>query len=686
MTTLKRLILGSLWLLLLTACEKEEIVPQLDNKLMAHAGADRVAPIGTPVPLDGSGSRDGNNLPFTYHWTIKTKPANSNAVLTKHLEDKPSFTPDQLGLYEIELKIQNQTGESKTVVKITAMPASAPVAVILNQDIVQDRILEDIFDDPNLPDYIVTADIGVQAKLTVMPGVVIAFEEKKGMVINNSGGLSAKGSSDKKIVFTGVQAVKGYWAGIVFGNGNPLNELLHTEVNYAGSNRIYTMSQATSIGVSELGYLKITHTAIQYGKDLGLSVANRGRIEFGHNIFRDNDGINISIPVREAHKLDTETEIIAKDGSVNFVELHGDDLESENEVIWKKLRNNVSYNIKENLIIRSALKIEEGTRIAVSPDKFIRIFGNGSLYAKGSNNERIVFDVLASGEAKWGGIVVNSTSSQNRLEWVEIYDAGNGKAGYGVDKSAAIGIGNVAGYQIHLKHLSIYGSDGYGIYVHQAGSLGDFDHITLSGIKQSVMALSIGSVEKLQGKTIQAANNHKNSIEIFEGNLIQESVWAPLGGQIKYYLPKGIQLNAGLKLEPGVKVELGPNAYLDVRNDGYLQAIGLPNNKINISGATGQEGFWQGILIRSKDDRNIIRFADISGGGSKAIGGLGNGTLKSNVAVFPSGALTLTDSNISHGSGWAVVVEVKFGGSINADVETSNTFTTLGLGNVLRLQ
>lgn len=684
MKTLKKLFIASLYLLLLTACDQEDLVPVVENKLVANPGTDREVLLNTPVQLDGSNSSDGNQLPFTYHWTFKSRPANSTASLTGHMDSRPSFTPDQLGLYEIEMKIQNHTGEKTAVVKITAV-ANSSVAVIINQDITQDRILEDIFDDPSLPDYIVTADIEVKAKLTVLPGVVVAFEDKKGMIVNNSGALVAKGSVDKKIIFTGKQAVKGYWAGLIFGNGNPLNELLHAEVNYAGSNQLYILPHATSVGVAEIGYLKMYHTTIQQGKSNGLTVRSRGRIDFGNNIFRQNDGINVSIPVREAHKMDSETELLAN-AFANIVELHGDELELDNEVVWKKLSHNASYNVKENLVVKSALKIEKGTKIAVSPDKFIRVFGNGSLNATGSSDERIIFDVHAGGEAKWGGIVVSSSSTSNRLEWVEIYDAGNGQAGSGVDKSAAIGISNTIGHQIHLKHMSIHGSDGYGIYVHQAGKIGDFDNISFSGIKNHVMALPIAEISNLQGKNIQAANNLKNSIEIFEGNLTQESVWAPLGGGIKYYFPKGMQLLAGLKLEPGVKIEMGSNAYLDVRNSAYLNAVGSANNRIEIKGATDQPGYWEGILIRSKDARNLIRYADISGAGGKNIGGLGNGTLKANVAVFPSGALTMTNSNLSKGAGWAVIVEEKFGGTINADAETSNTYATLGLGNVLRIQ
>lgn len=683
MTTLKRLFLASLWILLLTACEKEELVPNMDNKLLANAGADREWPFGSPTQLDGSGSRDGNNLPFTYQWTIKSKPENSSPNLLGHTEEKAMFTPDQVGVYEIELKIQNHTGESKAVVKITAVPASAPVAVILNQDITQNRVLEDIFDDPTQPDYIVTADIRVRAQLTVMPGVVVAFEDKKGMVISQSGSLVAKGAENKKIVFTGKQETKGYWSGIVFTNNNPLNELLHAEVNYAGAHPIYPMAEATAVGVAELSYLKMTYTAVQHSASNGLLTRHTAVINIGRNVFRYNETINITLPVKEAHKLDSETVIEAKNESVNYVELIGNELEERAVIVWKKLQNNVKYRIKESLTIHGALTIEKGVKIGVAPDRFIRIFTEGSLAAIGSSDEPIIFDVLPTDDQKWRGLVVSSSKNVNRLEWVELKNAGNGQSASGMDKSAAIGISNVHGNRISLKQVKIKNSDGHGIYVHQAGMLGEFDHITFSGIKNHVMALPVSNVRNIQEAQITTSNNLKNSIEILEGNMNfpGETIWSPLSGGVTYYLPNSMQVvRGGLKLMPGVKVEFGPNALLTILKDAYFTAIGTAENKIELKGNGDQHGYWAGILIKSKNIQNIIRHTHISGGGSQVFPGLGNA--RANLGITTEGRIIITNSKISKGSGWGIVVESTFGGILH---ETDNLFENLNMGHVVRL-
>lgn len=687
MKTFKRLIFASFWLFILTACDKDDIDPTLQNKLIANAGTDKQVPLNTLVQLDGSGSSDGNQLSFTYHWTLKTRPTNSKATLSAHMEAKPSFTPDQLGLYEVELKIANQTGEKTATVKITAV-ANNSVAVIINQDIDQDRVLEDIFEDPNVPDYIVTVDIAVKARLTVLPGVVVAFEEKKGMKIDQSGSLLAKGVQEKKIVFTGKQATKGYWSGIIFISNNQLNELLHVEVNYAGSHAVHPMPQATAVGISATSFLKLNHTAIQHSASNGLWVRDTGSIQFANNVFKSNDNINITIPVKEAHKLDSETIIESKNETVNYVEILGAELKQETGIVWKKLQNNVKYRIKDNLVIHSDLTIEKGAKIGVAPDKYIRILQDGSLVAKGSSEEPIIFDVLPAGNQKWRGFVVSSSNNLNRLEWVEIKNAGNGQAGPSVDKSAAIGISNVNANRIHLKQVKILESDGYGVFVHQAGMLGEFDQVTFSGIKNHVMALSIPNVRNIQDAQITTSNNLKNSVEIFEGNvnLQGETVWSELSGGITYFLPKSMQVltGSGLKLMPGVKIAFGPNALLTINQGAYFAALGTSEKQIELKGALDQPGYWTGMLIKSNSVQNVIRHSIISGGGSQAFPGLGSA--KGNIGVAAnSGAIIISHSKIIKGSGWGIVVESNFGGKLNQDAETVNVFENLALGHVIRL-
>src|SRR5688572_23921350 len=83
--------------------EDDNLVPV--NKLEAIAGDDRQVTTDTEVILNGAESKDSNNKPFIYQWTLKQKPTNSTTALSGQTTATPRFTPDIPGAYVIELRI-----------------------------------------------------------------------------------------------------------------------------------------------------------------------------------------------------------------------------------------------------------------------------------------------------------------------------------------------------------------------------------------------------------------------------------------------------------------------------------------------------------------------------------------------------------------------------------------------------
>ena len=112
-------VYGLCLMVVFTACGLE---PESNSIPIAKAGANRDALIQHKVMLDGSKSYDLNNQVLHYHWRISTKPNASNADLTNEDTATPSFTPDSLGDYNLELIVND--GESNSFpsdIKITAI-------------------------------------------------------------------------------------------------------------------------------------------------------------------------------------------------------------------------------------------------------------------------------------------------------------------------------------------------------------------------------------------------------------------------------------------------------------------------------------------------------------------------------------------------------------------------------------
>jgi hypothetical protein len=82
--------------------------------------------VGTQVQLDGSISSDPDGSIQLYKWTLQTQPSNASARLSARDVAKPTFTPDQPGNYEIQLKVWGDKGQTDTTqLNLSVQPQSS---------------------------------------------------------------------------------------------------------------------------------------------------------------------------------------------------------------------------------------------------------------------------------------------------------------------------------------------------------------------------------------------------------------------------------------------------------------------------------------------------------------------------------------------------------------------------------
>lgn len=87
----------------------------------ANAGPDQTVQTGDKVQLDGSGSSDPDSDPLSYSWSFVSKPAGSTATLSGQDTATPTFVPDAVGDYVLEVTVDDGRGGSDTdQVTITA--------------------------------------------------------------------------------------------------------------------------------------------------------------------------------------------------------------------------------------------------------------------------------------------------------------------------------------------------------------------------------------------------------------------------------------------------------------------------------------------------------------------------------------------------------------------------------------
>jgi hypothetical protein len=465
-STLKAWVMPLLFgLLFMSGCkEKENIDPTFT--VTAKAGADQSVQVGQQVNLDGSESFDSQGKPLTVEWKLLRKPAKSTVTLANAASFKPTFIPDEIGEYELQLTVSSANGKSTDNVVITASVAE-PLAITTNITVktnLVDRVL-----NPDLPDYIVTKSIDVSAELTIAPGVMIAFERDVRMNVNDNGGLLiAKGEAERKIKLVGVQKTKGYWVGISLYSGSNANVMEYVEVMHAGSRTIYsTTKSALFLSGGNKAQIALKNTLFSQNDGYGIYVYDGAILrEFSKNAFSNNTEAGIMLDAENVVKLDAASTFKGGNGR-DVVEVTPSGIKGKDEITWAGFTDKTPYRLMGEFTVNTGWTIKPGVVIEMNRDAVIRVNTDGYLIAKGTATEKIVFNGANTTAAYWRGIICYSADAKNLLENVEVKNAGSVAIVSGKRANIAI-YGTKA--NMNIKNTTISGSGGYGVYVSYGAS------------------------------------------------------------------------------------------------------------------------------------------------------------------------------------------------------------------------
>lgn len=90
---------------------------------VASAGANRTLSSSALVTLSGSASSDANGDALTYLWSLTSIPAGSTAVLSSSSVVNPTFTPDVVGDYVVQLIVNDgQANSAPATVTVSLTP------------------------------------------------------------------------------------------------------------------------------------------------------------------------------------------------------------------------------------------------------------------------------------------------------------------------------------------------------------------------------------------------------------------------------------------------------------------------------------------------------------------------------------------------------------------------------------
>ncbi len=643
-------LMATLGLFCLSACEDDD-TPSV-NPLTAKAGNDVTIALGSSTQLNGAASADAEGMAFASAWTVTNKPAGSNPTLLSANTATPTFTPDKTGVYVVTLTISRGEWSATDEVQVTV--TDAPGAVLISENITQDRVLEDIFtSDWTKVDYIVTRSIRLDAKLTIKPGVKVAFAEDALLTVSTSGTLIAEGGATEAgtIYLTGQEEQDAYWTGIMLHSANTANKLDHVQLSHAGSTP-YAGNLMAGMLLKANSKISITNSRFLQNNDYGLYAESTAELlAFDHNSFSQNNGIGLALPARQVHMLGSNCSF-DENNTTNAVEIHDGILNSGANLTWKALE--VPYILAQDLIIsaQTGLHLDAGTLLKVKSDKSISLLAGAHLHANGTASKWVQIEGLEPVAGYWRGIIIeHSGDNMSEMDYTAIKHAGSTPLIGGRKTSLNIAAGAVV--SVNHSLIADGAGDGFDAYSSSA-DVRSFEGNTIQNHAGYPIVVSTTNVAILDYNTHFAANG-KPEVRVDPTNSIQsstETVWRGFAEGTAYLIAgvhNHLYVHSGFKLTEGVIIKFQEGISLIVNDANghlaYLKVAGTAAKKVVLQGAKEEAGSWYGITISSNNAENNITHARILHGGKPISNSFSASVVVDN---SPMGRLTITNSSIEH--------------------------------------
>jgi hypothetical protein len=280
-----------------------------------------------------------------------------------------------------------------------------------------------------------TIFVSNDATLNVEPGVRLVFDQDTGIEIWSDGALSAVGTDEAPIVFTGETKMRGFWNGILLDNANSVdNKLHHVFIEYGGSSDTeYCNSTRAGLCLDSSGFpvrMEVVDSALCESSGYGFFFDDTAIVpSFSGNTITGNTAGPGFVFTESAHNLSDSSTYVGND--TNLLYLEGD-YGLVTEQTWPGI--DVPYLLHGSFIHNVAvnLTVAPGATILFEQDSYMFIENEASLTAVGTASQPIVFSGEQQIRGYWGGIIFhNSNHVENQLDHVTIEFGGGYDTAYG---------------------------------------------------------------------------------------------------------------------------------------------------------------------------------------------------------------------------------------------------------------
>lgn len=348
-------------------------------------------------------------------------------------------------------------------------------------------------------DYILPCKMKVNAPLIIEPGVTIAIDQGAGFEVNDygdrTGAITALGTENDPIFFTGVAEQPGAWNRITIKSADLNNKFKHCIIEYAGGSE----GKKPALTVEEDTKVEVQHTTIRKNKSDGVYVSSSANIEgWKMNTIVENQGYPMEIAARKIKFLDGTQSTYANNDKdqvyVNSRSIYNRGF-IEDEVggpthTWQD--PGIAFFIDEDVNVwkdrgnekPGHLIIEEGCDIIFNEGYGLKVkHPNTAIEILGTPENPVNFSGLY-GAGSWYGINIRkSNSNLNTIENTTIADAGEDVWNW-FDQTGGISLGDQTDEVIQLNMTNVHITNTAGCGVVERGIMPGsniiYDNVTYS--------------------------------------------------------------------------------------------------------------------------------------------------------------------------------------------------------------
>ena len=313
--------------------------------------------------------------------------------------------------------------------------------------------------------YFVSGNLTLAADVMMSAGVEFHMAEDVFITVTDDGSLAATGTAMDRVVFT-AQDADNPWGGIKIASTDSKNSFDYVTITQAGGTEIGEFANfidvPANIGLYENAKLSMTNSTVSDGEGYGIYIRYGELSTFESNTVSGNGEYGIGLEAKRVDELDINTTFTGN--TKGAVEIFGGTLDDETST-WVALKDDAHYVVTSGVTIQRSLTIQPGASLYFDNDVYFQTTESGSLIAQGTADSVIVFTSAQPGTFKWRGIFVNSSTTNNVLDYVEVSHGGSSKYDFAnfVDANVNVGVGNSA--TLSLTNSTISNSGSYGLYV-----------------------------------------------------------------------------------------------------------------------------------------------------------------------------------------------------------------------------